>query len=43
VNDPKIDLEYAPIEGDASFNKAVRGVLFGWDHQDVNSGRVASL
>jgi aspartate/tyrosine/aromatic aminotransferase len=42
VNDPKIDLEYAPIEGDAAFNKAVRGVLFGWDHKDVNSGRVAS-
>ena len=43
VNDPKIDLEYAPIEGDAGFNKAARGVLFGWDHLDVNSGRVDSL
>ena len=42
VNDPKIDMEYAPIDGDAAFNKAVRGVLFGWDHVDVNSGRVAT-
>jgi aspartate/tyrosine/aromatic aminotransferase len=42
VNDDKIDMEYAPIDGDAAFNKAVRGVLFGWDHPDVNSGRVAS-
>ena len=32
-----------PLASDASFNKAVRGVLFGLDHQDVNSGRVASL
>ena len=42
VNDSKIDMEYAPIDGDAAFNSAVRGVLFGWDHPDVNSGRVAS-
>ena len=42
VNDSKIDMEYAPIDGDAAFNSAVRGVLFGWDHPDVYSGRVAS-
>lgn len=42
VNDSKIDMEYASIDGDAAFNSAVRGVLFGWDHPDVNSGRVAS-
>jgi aromatic-amino-acid transaminase len=35
-------MEYASIDGDAAFNSAVRGVLFGWDHPDVNSGRVAS-
>jgi len=35
-------MEYAPIDGDAAFNKAVRGVLFGWDHPDVSSGRVCS-
>ena len=42
VNDPKIDLEYGSIDGNAKFNKASRGVLFGWDHVDVDSGRVAS-
>ena len=42
VNDPALDLEYSPIEGNAAFNKAARGVLFGWDHVDVDSGRVAS-
>ena len=42
VADPTIDFEYAAIEGDAAFNKGARGVLFGWDHPDVNSGRVAS-
>ena len=42
ANDPKLDLEYGSIDGNALFNKAARGVLFGWDHPDVNSRRVAS-
>jgi len=37
-----LDKEYAPIEGLADFLKGARGVLFGFDHKDVNSGRVAS-
>ena len=35
-------MEYTSIEGDVNFNKAVRGVLLGWNHPDVTSGRVAS-
>jgi aspartate/tyrosine/aromatic aminotransferase len=31
-----------PIDGDQEFNKGARGVLFGWDHKDVSSGRVAT-
>ena len=38
----KLDKEYLPIDGIADFNKGARGVLFGWDHKDVSSGRVAS-
>jgi len=38
----KLEKEYLPIDGVADFNKGARGVLFGWDHKDVNSGRVAS-
>jgi aspartate/tyrosine/aromatic aminotransferase len=37
-----LDKEYAPIDGLADFNKGARGALFGWDHADVNSGRVVS-
>jgi len=37
-----LDKEYAPIDGDADFNKGARGVLFGFDHPDVTSGRVVS-
>jgi len=37
-----LDKEYAPIDGLADFNKGSRGALFGFDHPDVNSGRVAS-
>lgn len=37
-----LDKEYAPIDGEAAFNKGARGVLFGWNHKDVTSGRVAS-
>jgi aspartate/tyrosine/aromatic aminotransferase len=42
ANDTKLDQEYAPIDGNQEFNKGARGVLFGWDHKDVSSGRVAS-
>lgn len=34
--------EYSTITGDQTFNKGARGVLFGWDHPDVNSGRVCT-
>lgn len=43
VADLKLDKEYLPIDGDQAFLKGSRGVLFGWDHADVNSGRVASV
>jgi aspartate/tyrosine/aromatic aminotransferase len=43
ANDTGLNKEYAPIDGDQAFLKGSRGVLFGWDHADVNSGRVASL
>jgi len=42
ANDHKLDKEYSPITGDDLFLKGARGVLFGWEHADVNSGRVAS-
>ena len=42
VADMSIDKEYAPIDGNAEFNKGARGALFGFDHPDVTSGRVAS-
>lgn len=42
VADVKLDKEYLPIDGDQAFLKGSRGVLFGWDHKDVSSGRVAS-
>ena len=42
VNDLSLDKEYLPIDGDAAFNKGAKGVLFGWDHADVNDGRVVS-
>jgi len=40
--DMSLDKEYAPIDGDADFCRGSRGALFGWDHPDVTSGRVAS-
>jgi aspartate/tyrosine/aromatic aminotransferase len=40
VEDPTLDKEYAPIEGVADFLTGAKQVLFGWDHPDVNSGRV---
>lgn len=40
--DMSLDKEYAPIDGDADFCRGSRGALFGWDHKDVTSGRVAS-
>jgi len=39
----KLDKEYSPIDGLADFNKGARGSIFGWDHKDVDSGRVATL
>ena len=42
VANKSLDKEYSPIDGDQAFNKGARGVLFGWNHADVNSGRVAS-
>jgi len=42
ANDHSLDKEYSPIDGDQAYNKGARGVLFGWDHPDVTSGRVAS-
>lgn len=37
-----LDKEYLPIDGDQVFNKGARGVLFGFDHPDVTSGRVTT-
>ena len=42
VANKSLDKEYSPIDGDQVFNKGARQVLFGWDHKDVTSGRVAS-
>lgn len=42
ANDHTLDKEYSPITGDEAFLKGARGVLFGWDHADVTSGRVSS-
>jgi len=43
VQDIALDKEYAPIEGVAEFITGAKQVAFGWDHPDVNSGRVATL
>lgn len=40
--DHSLDKEYAPIDGLQDFNKGARGALFGWNHPDVNSGRVVT-
>ena len=37
-----LDKEYLPITGIEAFTKGAKGVLFGWDHKDVTSARVAS-
>ena len=37
-----LDKEYSPIDGLADFNKGARGCLFGWNHADVDSGRVVT-
>lgn len=42
VSNHSLDKEYSPIDGDQEFLKGARGVLFGWNHSDVTSGRVAS-
>lgn len=38
----ELDYEYSTITGDQTFTKGARGVLLGWDHPDVTSGRVCS-
>lgn len=38
----ELDYEYSTITGSQEFNKGARGVLFGWDHPDVTSGRVCT-
>ena len=43
VQNELLDKEYAPQEGEEEFNKGARGVLFGWDHPDVDSGRVLTM
>ena len=42
VANKNLDKEYAPIDGEQDFLKGARGVLFGWNHPDVSSGRVVS-
>ena len=42
ANNTALDQEYSPIDGNQDFNKGARGVLFGWNHPDVTSGRVMS-
>jgi aspartate/tyrosine/aromatic aminotransferase len=37
-----LDKEYQPIDGNQEFLRGARGVLLGWDHEDVNSGRIVS-
>lgn len=43
VADMTLDKEYAPQDGVAEFNKGARGVIFGFDHPDLSSGRIATL
>ena len=42
IKNGKLDREYNPISGDAEFLKGARGVLCGFDHKDVDSGRISS-
>ena len=42
VNDVTLDKEYAPIDGVAEFITGSKQVIFGWEHPDVTSGRVAT-
>ena len=42
VADKKLYKEYLPIDGLQEFNKGARGAIFGWNHPDVNSGRVVT-
>jgi len=42
VADLTLDKEYAPIEGVADFIQGSKMVVFGWEHPDVNSGRVVT-
>lgn len=42
VADLTLDKEYAPIDGVADFIQGSKMVVLGWDHPDVNSGRVVT-
>lgn len=42
VDNHALDKEYSPIDGLADFNKGARGSIFGWDHKEVDSGRVVT-
>ena len=42
VSNHSLDKEYSPQDGDQTFLKGSRGVLFGWNHPLVNDARVAS-
>ena len=42
VSDILLNKEYAPVEGLSEFYNGARQVLFGWDHPEVNSGKIAS-
>lgn len=41
-NDHKLDKEYSGIDGLQDFNRVARCILFGDNHPDVDSGRVAT-
>jgi len=43
VADHSLDKEYLPIEGLADFNKAAKGVMFGFDSPAVSDPRIISL
>lgn len=43
VANKTLNKEYLPIEGDVDFDKGALGVILGFDHPDITSGRIASL
>ena len=42
MDDPSMDYEYSKLEGTPDYLRGTRGVLLGWDHPDVDSGRVTT-